>query len=299
MIFDKACGIVERHFPELRKYMENAKLFYFPGRAHELLPTRMDNAEFIAENFFLPFRTVGVEDTASLVVLHDIDPNARGTYVEREFMEFLPLDNLESEEFREGKAPVELMYELYSLEEIERQRGKICIFKGKICYTYFSSTKHMLGGGIEEILVADKARVTARFRIPIADFLGSQKLLANISTAIEEIIYFNSPDRFIVESRPAKVKHRGGRSLRILRSVERPQYILLKPQEIRQRLHLPGVGSGYGSTKTPHERRRHYRTLKSDKFVNKKGETVVVKGTWVGPSEAVVEGRVYKVLFDR
>jgi hypothetical protein len=135
--------------------------------------------------------------------------------------------------------------------------------------------------------------------MPITDSLETRRLLGNISTAIEEIIYFNSPDRFIVESRPAKVKHRDARSLRILRSVERPQYILLKPQEIRQRLHLQGVGSGNGSTKTPHERRRHYRTLKSDKFVNKKGETVVVKGTWVGPSEAVVEGRIYRVLFNR
>jgi hypothetical protein len=34
-----------------------------------------------------------------------------------------------------------------------------------------------------------------------------------------------------------------------LRSVERPQYILLKPQEIRQQLHLQGVGSGNVSTK--------------------------------------------------
>ena len=223
----------------------------------------------------------------------------KGIYAEREFMEFLPLDNLESDEFREGKAPVELTHDLYSRKEIERQRGKICIFKGKICYTYFSSTKHLLEGGVEEVLVADKARVTARFRIPIEDFLESQRLLVNISTAVEEIIYFNSPDRFIVESRPAKVKHRDARSLRILRSVERPQYILLKPPEIRQRLHLPGASNGNGSTKAPHERRWHYRTFKSDKFVNKKGETVVVKGTWVGPSEAVVEWRVYKVLFDR
>lgn len=279
--------------------MESAKLFHFPGRAHEILPKSMENAEFVAESFFLPFRTVAVEDTASMVILHDIDPNARGVYVEREFMEFLPLDNLESEEFREGKAPVDLMHVLYSREQIERQRGKVAIFKGKICYTHFSSMKHMLGGGIEEVLVADKARVAARFRMPITDSLESRRLLSNIGTAIEEVIYFNSPDRFIVESRPAKVKHREGRSLKIPRSVERPQYILLKPQEIRQRLHLPGVGNGHGSTKAPHERRRHYRTLKSEKFVNKKGETIVVKGTWVGPSEATVEGRVYKVLFDR
>ena len=52
-----------------------------------------------------------------------------------------------------------------------------------------------------------------------------------------------------------------------------------------------------------HIRREHERTLQSDRFVHKQGQTIKVKRTyvqaiWRGPSEATVGQHKYKVILD-
>lgn len=44
-------------------------------------------------------------------------------------------------------------------------------------------------------------------------------------------------------------------------------------------------------------RRKHQRTLRSDRFTKKKGQTIWVRETWVGPEEwEGLDGKVYKVM---
>jgi len=74
MIFDKLCGLVERQLPEFRKYVEGARLFHFAGNPHEFLPNRFEEIEFLRENFYLPFRTVALEDNASVILIQDPEP---------------------------------------------------------------------------------------------------------------------------------------------------------------------------------------------------------------------------------
>lgn len=67
----------------------------------------------------------------------------------------------------------------------------------------------------------------------------------------------------------------------------RAKYIKREPGEI-------------GGIKVGHERRRHTRTFKSDYYKNKKGETIVIEPTWIGPTE-YFDGpfnRLYKVRLD-
>jgi len=47
-------------------------------------------------------------------------------------------------------------------------------------------------------------------------------------------------------------------------------------------------------------RRQHTRTFKSDFYKNMKGETIIIKATWIGPSESFDPGtdRLYKVRLD-
>ena len=113
--------------------------------------------------------------------------------------------------------------------------------------------------------------------------------------ALEEVMFFNSPSRFIFEEAPAKTPNpKFARP--VPRSPQRPLYTLLTPKEIRERLRLPPLQEG--GPKTPHERRRHYRTLRSEFFKHKQGQTIVIPACWVGPSEALHGAHRYKVRLD-
>jgi len=45
-------------------------------------------------------------------------------------------------------------------------------------------------------------------------------------------------------------------------------------------------------------RRAHIREYRHDKWTNMKGQTIIVKSTWVGPKTVLSEGRLYKVHTD-
>ncbi|MCB0346442.1 MAG: hypothetical protein KDD66_15090, partial [Bdellovibrionales bacterium] len=79
MLFDSLLGLVERNYlpAEVARVVRNSRLFVFPGRAHEVLAeeksaTDEEIAE-LNERFRLPFDTVAVEDSASLVIIADCD----------------------------------------------------------------------------------------------------------------------------------------------------------------------------------------------------------------------------------
>jgi hypothetical protein len=116
---------------------------------------------------------------------------------------------------------------------------------------------------------------------------------------MEMIMRFNQPDRFVLEITPLKRNPQkpGGK---IARSNERPIHTLLTPTEIRVKMGLPkpSGGTGTGAPKAPHERRRHFRTFRSDHFREAKGKTIIIPATWVGPHEVVRGNKRYKVLLD-
>jgi hypothetical protein len=112
----------------------------------------------------------------------------------------------------------------------------------------------------------------------------------------------NRPHHFIMEtSFTTSVKYRGSR---IPRKNERPSYTTITPRTFRRMCVLGGVLSDSEERKGAHHcshwRRKHFRTLRSERFVHKRGETIVIPSSWIGPSEVAQSwaGKRYRVLTD-
>jgi hypothetical protein len=295
MIFDLMAKLFSKHdLPqEFRIPMKHCKLFVFPGRARELLlkERNEEEAAFLRENFFLPFQYVAIEDTASCVILWDKDKGAKGLHVERMFLECMPAD-ADAEEFRE-KARAAGSED--AVEILKSLPPKTCIISyGCIRYCDMGTQSMRLEG---KLLAAIGVCPDGVVFPPeeLSKVLPPEPSTRNVGMALEEIMYFNSPDRFIFEKTPKAFLD--GKTKSVPRSHERPIYTILSPTEIRKEMQLP-ESTDKRSVRL-HERRRHYRTLNDDRFVNAKGKTIVVKASWIGPSENIVGNKRYKVLLDR
>jgi hypothetical protein len=75
MLFDKLCGIAERHMPpKFSDILKKMHLFQFDEKTEEILSRLKWNREqeqFLRDNFFLPFQYVAIEDPASCVLFWD------------------------------------------------------------------------------------------------------------------------------------------------------------------------------------------------------------------------------------
>lgn len=120
-------------------------------------------------------------------------------------------------------------------------------------------------------------------------------LAAAVQFSAVMIAAINDPAKFVLEARPVSAKVKSGT---IPRSHQRPNYVILHPREIRQRMNLPDPDHG-GPTKAPHERRGHYREYRSMRFVHVKGQRKWIEATWIGPAESVVGKKQYRVILDR
>src|ERR1017187_2718907 len=106
MIYDLLAGVVENHLPFLRKKVEDARLFVFPGNPGEVLPDNIapEVIDYLDQNFVLPFDCVAVEDPATCLVLWDDKPEQRGIKGRRYFIDCQP-DFADISQFREGNNP--------------------------------------------------------------------------------------------------------------------------------------------------------------------------------------------------
>jgi hypothetical protein len=303
MIFDSLCRIAERQPvpPELSKAVERARLFRFEFNAHEALPKEYGPAilAWLMDNLYLPFPCVAIEDRASVVVLWDGsvegDVPLRGAGHERHFIECLDFDQADPAAFYDGSEETrELM-----------RRGCCGISMGRISLDTQRSRGHqfLVTGHLDFSLVMQRDQVLVAGEVVDVGTELTRAALRNASTALQEVMLLNDPTTFIVESTPLSAlerkppKLKPGQIRRIARSHERPIYTVLKPHEIRQRMGLPApVGK---RSVTPHERRSHLRTLRSEFFrPDTRGKQILIPASWIGPSEAVVGKRRYRVILD-
>jgi hypothetical protein len=122
----------------------------------------------------------------------------------------------------------------------------------------------------------------------------------NALTALEEVMWFNAPGRFVLEAVPEGYERaikKGVTKKKIIRSDFRPRYTLLTPQEIRKVMKLP-PSEPTGRKQSPHERRRHKRYLRAERYTHKRFQWVDVDAAWIGPEEAKVGNMRYKVRLD-
>ena len=301
MLFDKFCGVAEKHLPRLRPHVANARLFLFPGKSHEVLPKSYDDEEvqFLQEHFFLPFQTIAIEDPASCLLLSDPVEGATGLGSERlwvECMSFNP-DKLSNFDPKSTDMSAQQKKKFGDMP-----KGSLIISLGAIALQHVSNMRFEYEGGLigTYMVVRDQLiDMSAALDGESDEVIGSA--LNNAGVALQEVMFFNHPKRFILEkiSQSKSARKTRDKGVKIPRSHERPTYTILDPRDIRKTMGLQELVADEGKHKiTPHERRRHYRTLSNDRFVNTKGKTIIVKATWVGASEATVGKNRYRVLLD-
>ncbi|MDX1701713.1 MAG: hypothetical protein R3250_13890 [Melioribacteraceae bacterium] len=311
MIFDKFCRVVERSMPGLVKTVDQARLFHFPGRPHEFLPKELDDktVEFLSKEFMLPFPCVCVEDTAGAVFLIDFKKNIKGINKLRAYIDIVPFHTPASE-FGDINRKDEKQYNQLIKEHPDAQKNLYIITAGELEEIKFVSGKDFYSvGSLRRVIVAavDEHRPKniilkdashPNLSVAFDPRMLQQHLeasLKNAMTAVQEILYANTPNKFIMQSKPTRLmKKKPGK---LLRSTQRPIYTILKPNEIRKIMKIK-INSGSGGTRGAHDRRAHPRTFHSEFYKEMQGKTIMIPATWVGPSEAKVGKRRYKVMLN-
>lgn len=297
MIFDQFCGLVERHFPAFTPLLKQAKIFYFEGIAHEVLPSTFtpDELEEFTSNFFMPFPVTAVEDKASCILLMDAVPGQRGLHCLRYYFELIP-----------ASAPVEAFGDSRRSNYTEAQWARLNSMADRGVYHFYAGEIRDLipavysgkdpwigkvpdrckpGGSGYDIdgsvsfavqLTKHKIEKTNMHLLDPKDPKSEvnpamRTLIRNPVAALEEIFYANQPHRFILETRRTDLKQKKSRKAKskIPRSHERPLYTILRPQRIREVMGLPPVDrtpAGARATPTPTDVRAYVKFLRHYKW---------------------------------
>ena len=191
----------------------------------------------------------------------------------------------------------EQMYLFNEVEEgiiefltVVRSEGKNTV---QFCFSgIMNLDKPTLEADITESFYLNKGKALGE-KFALSDEELEPVLKSLMICAYRVIVELNTVDRFIVKSTSVKTS----KTKDYPRFRQQPQYIILKPNEIREKLNLK---SEEGTTKRVHERRGHVRTYPDDKVKYPKahGKHVWIKASWVGVSEATVGDRHYKVILD-
>ena len=311
--------------PGVAPLVSQIKLFTLDGLPEDFIP-RSETPEHDAmmeesiDNFFLPFPVVAVQDGAGCVILFDFEENARGLAAPRGFVDISPvlIDALDGASAK-SQAMVDHHHEKAKKAGVSADTA--CITFGVVeDFRVENKTPDLPEGGwslkgkVVRVVVASKRELIWDWSKAADHYLGdnskdsrefSTSILNNVMSAYEEVMYINQPSHFILEEIHEKLHERfqrkfGGKKKkkRYPRSTERPTYTVLPPKKIRHKMGLPPITHDTNGKKAPHWRRAHTRVLRSDRY-RQKGKTIFVKACWIGPSEAKVGGKHYKVLLDR
>lgn len=298
MLFDKLCGIAEHQLPEMVGYLKAAKIFSFPYRPHDQLPSRFTgDTDWMADNFFLPFDVIAIEDTASLIILINPTPGLKGLAPRRFFIEamspatktseFKESKNIDDDNYDQDPSFIKLAEQGFLLVSMGFIEDMVIVRDGRAWTGAGSCTRCCL---------VSKNRIDID-HIEKASPTAANGPISNAYTAVQECCEFIDRDKFILEQSPLKIKAAKSKKAqsKIRRSNQRPQYTILTPKAIREKL---GIAQKRSSP-VPHDRRAHERLLTSPRFKAARGKTIVVRSSWVGPSEATIGNKRYKVLLEK
>jgi len=300
MLFDKFCGFAEKHLPDMVPTLKACKVFkyeYNPLTDPKEYPDA-NTMDFLKDNFMLPFPKTAVENIEGVVIFQEEVPEQRGLFPRRKFTVV----------GQEPANPTPLLLPGDDTLTWARQHDSFIIAHGTIrdivpidrCRYWASCAVHSHGIG----LFAPPKDIA----IPLKMHSGStlertqfQIIFKVVLNAIGQLFYLYTPDHFLVEQAP--VKSNGNKQNKtngkVIRSHERPIYQVLKPLEARK---VMGLGDPKPATESTGRkvlhRIAHTRTLRSERYVNKRGQTIMIPAIWNDAVESVVGKRRYRVVID-
>jgi hypothetical protein len=287
MKFDRLCGLAERHYQNhvVQVACQKARIFDLPVVAHEDLDFKK---YYDSENFYLPFPVIAIEDKTSCVILMDSESKQIGFDEPRYFIEIVC-----------GDTPKEN----FKNSDIDNWPDKnICyVTEGMILNCYYTDDTIMFDGALKVVNFFNKKEHLKTVPGQIIQEETQRSMLQNIATGILEILYFSDPEMFVLEG--TSTKRRKNKKM-IPRAEDRPRYWVMKPDRIRDRMNI-----SLGGHVCPHERRRHDRYYRSERY--SKGRTIkydklgkpyylhkIIDAIWVGTSKKTVGNTLYKVRVD-
>lgn len=305
-MWNRLCKLIEKNkLASLQQILSPARLFVFDKPAQEFLPTEFTpEMEKAVETVRLPFPCIAIEDPGGLVAIVD-NPDATeapvGLNQPRVFIEYMT-SGTDSSVYdprvmaRNAAQGVKPFLEDYGERIDQMAPGADIIFVGKLSdvswdtrglkatievihfYSFLNDElEHYFGGDTLE---------------DMKEKLG--EVIPNWSCALQELVYFMHPKNFILETKPKKIRKPGKKTPR---KHERSIYTVLEPGVIRETMGL-SCPAAEGGERTAHERRGHNRALRHERYGESRGKTIWIQPTWIGPSEAVVGNKKYKVRLD-
>jgi len=206
-MFDRLCGIAEKHLPDLIPLLREALLVNLNITPHKTLRKVIPEQELteIITYFRLPSMITALEDRAGLTILMDQVPNQVGIDRPRNFIDVLALDlpesfahaadhlNAEEQQFMEEAArtapPGSCMVAMGTMQQsVWEPTG--CLAK---CYLNW-----FFMGSAEEVLMP---QTDAASFPPEAYQTLLEQSTSNAHSALEEVLLMREPTRALVEVR--------------------------------------------------------------------------------------------------
>jgi hypothetical protein len=330
--------------PNLAPLLRQAHLFCFPHRPQDVLTKSLPavQCDFWRENFALPYPITAIEDRVGLLLMWDspyldgpdwaervmkvarehspvnlhpiMTPTvpSRGIHHRRFFLDVMPTWTI-----REGDALVPKHQQAVILPREEAVMLQFGVADPKS----MEPTAFYVDGVPLGYWVIAKSGVLMRDVSTVAPYVSMRERaataevdrdsveafrasLTNAKCFMEEVMWFNNPDRFVVEETSEVARAPRPKSLKgkIKRANERPVYHSWTPVDVRKLRERGATDeSGDPIKRRGHWRRGHFRTFRAGRYARSgvQGRTILVRPTFVGEPDFYVERAHYRLLLGK
>lgn len=339
MFFDTMAGIVERHMPEMVETMRQARIFRTEPTKPGIIGAieRWHPDERTIENFRLPFPIIAVErahartaaarqcvvlscksaerrefdficgsaqsdgdvllSAGSLVALPGIEQDLSGDH--QDLAQLTSLMRLWIGSKKTGMRQLGSRSNIQANFSVSRN-PRATVDPCRATVTVGGKTRDF-----DDLSEEERRELAAKLTTDCEDHMAVSCFL-NCCIGVLSVLIINEPACFVVEERPLIEPRFSPFAIR--RSADRPQFIVLKPRQIRTRFMYQDnrteeereedAENNERLKRTPHERRGHYRRLQSERFKKARGAVLWIDPVWIGPSEFVKGPNRYAVRLD-
>jgi len=301
MFFNDLCKIAEQSPQgQLSEFLRVANRFVVPDSLPLDDRNIAETPEELLSTFTLPFTECTVEIEDSVCLIGDTLNNQIGFSSPRFVSTYEPFSPPKNGEV----APVGFP-----------EKGNLTTLAAGV----LEGDKHSVFFNIKRIQVFNNLELFADLDIPAKTILFQDQkggvpikegdqfideyreiITKSIMSRLAVFLFLGSTKHFVVEERPKKVID-PFTSKKIPRAHQRSEFTLLTPDQIRKTYDLTegeGTHSQKVTLKSPHERRRHKRVLRHERFGDNIGKVIDVAACWVGPTTAVKGNKIYIVRYD-